>query len=110
MASIEARLRRRLLILQLGAAGVATPVAAQGPKSGYRPPAEPPPSGVSDADPTDPAGRGRGRPGWVSDADPTDPPGQGRGGAPRAPQGATDSDPTDPVGRGRQGRPLEKDA
>jgi translation initiation factor IF-2 len=39
----------------------------------------------------------------VSDSDPSDPPGQGRGGnrAPQRPAGPTDNDPSDPAGRGR---------
>ncbi|MCS6891491.1 MAG: hypothetical protein NZN45_07735 [Rhodovarius sp.] len=93
---------RRLLVVKLSALG-ALPVAAQGPKSGFR---EPPGTGVTDTDPTDAPGRGRGmgpRQGGISDADPTDPPGQGRGRArPPAPQReASDSDPTDPPGQGR---------
>lgn len=49
---------------------------------------------VTDRDPYDPAGRGRGCPGW-SDSDPNDPAGCGRR------TGITDSDPNDPAGRGR---------
>lgn len=49
---------------------------------------------VTDRDPSDPAGRGRGCPGW-SDSDPSDPAGCGRR------TGITDSDPSDPAGRGR---------
>jgi hypothetical protein len=53
---------------------------------------------VTDSDPTDPVGRGRGGTG-VTDRDPTDPAGRGRGGG----SGVTDADPSDPVGRGRGG-------
>lgn len=54
---------------------------------------------VTDSDPTDPVGGGRGGTG-VTDRDPTDPAGRGRGGG----SGVTDSDlgaNADPVGRGR---------
>ena len=56
---------------------------------------------VTDGDPSDPVGRGRGgtRTG-VTDGDPSDPVGNGRGGSPGR-SGYTDSDPTDPVGTGR---------
>ncbi|MCX7932689.1 MAG: hypothetical protein N2588_09115 [Rhodovarius sp.] len=90
---------RRLLVVKLSALG-ALPVAAQGPKSGFR---EPPGTGVTDTDPTDAPGRGRGmgpRQGGSSAADPTDPPGQGRGMGPRQ-GGISDADPTDPPGQGR---------
>lgn len=111
MPDHTARFGRRLIALNVAALGVAVPPAsAQGPKSGFRGlPAESPPAarpgGVSDSDPTDPPGQGRGGTGpraGVTDSDPTDPPGQGRGGAaPRA--GVSDSDPSDPPGRGRGG-------
>ncbi len=108
---------RRLIALNVAALGVAVPRAmAQGPKSGFRaPPAEPPaarPGGVSDSDPSDPPGQGRGGAGpraLASDSDPSDPPGQGRGGTGRPP-GISDSDPSDPPGQGRGGRPPEKSA
>ena len=58
---------------------------------------------VTDSDPSDPVGRGRGgsRSG-VTDSDPSDPVGNGRGGGARR-SGVTDSDPSDPVGNGRGG-------
>jgi hypothetical protein len=64
---------------------------------------------VTDGDPTDPVGRGRGtaspQPGGITDSDTgagADPAGHGRG--PRSPSGVTDSDTgsgADPVGQGR---------
>ena len=56
---------------------------------------------VTDSDPSDPVGGGRGgtRTG-ITDSDPTDPIGNGRGGG-RPQTGVTDSDPTDPAGAGR---------
>jgi hypothetical protein len=112
-------LKRRLLVLRLatigGAASVPGVVAAQGQKSGVpdapRAPApQPVPQqrpGVTDSDPSDAPGQGRGGnrapQGGVNDSDPSDPPGQGRGGN-RAPQtGLNDSDPSDPPGQGRGG-------
>jgi hypothetical protein len=55
---------------------------------------------ITDRDPTDPAGRGRGGGSGITDRDPTDPAGRGRGGG----SGITDSDTgqgSDPAGRGR---------
>ena len=58
---------------------------------------------VTDRDPTDPVGRGRGGSG-ITDRDPSDPVGRGRGGSGAAPHtGITDRDPGDPVGSGRGG-------
>jgi hypothetical protein len=62
-------------------------------------------SGITDRDPTDPSGRGRGGSGrsghtGVTDGDPNDPIGSGRGGG-AARSGCSDSDPTDPGGNGR---------
>ncbi|RVT89618.1 hypothetical protein EOD42_24790 [Rhodovarius crocodyli] len=106
----NSRFGRRLVVLRLaavgGAAGV-VPAYAQGPKSGWNAPPGAAPggqSGLTDNDPNDPAGNGRGqggRPGGVTDSDPNDPPGQGRGRGGGAPQGPTDSDPNDPPGQGR---------
>ncbi|WP_444857512.1 hypothetical protein [Sphingosinicella sp.] len=62
---------------------------------------------ITDRDPTDPVGRGRGGGTGITDTDSgvgADPAGRGRGGGPRpGSTGVTDSDPTDPVGRGRGG-------
>lgn len=60
---------------------------------------------VTDRDPSDPIGRGRGsanRTG-LTDSDPGDPVGNGRGGnrSSGGHTGVTDRDPTDPIGRGR---------
>jgi hypothetical protein len=67
-----------------------------------------PSRGVTDSDPNDGPGRGRGaqRGGYtsgVTDRDPNDGPGRGRGGS-RSGTGLTDSDPNDGPGRGRSGR------
>lgn len=62
---------------------------------------------VTDRDPSDPVGRGRGGGTGITDTDSgvgADPAGRGRGGGPRpGSTGVTDSDPSDPVGRGRGG-------
>ncbi|MGQ0659649.1 hypothetical protein [Sphingosinicella sp.] len=62
---------------------------------------------VTDRDPGDPVGRGRGGGTGITDSDSgvgADPAGRGRGGGPRpGATGVTDSDPSDPVGRGRGG-------
>lgn len=62
---------------------------------------------VTDRDPSDPVGRGRGGGTGITDSDSgvgADPAGRGRGGGPRpGATGVTDSDPTDAVGRGRGG-------
>ncbi len=56
---------------------------------------------VTDSDPTDPVGRGRGGSTGITDRDPSDPSGRGRGTSGHPQTGVTDSDPTDPVGGGR---------
>jgi hypothetical protein len=59
-------------------------------------------SGLTDRDPTDAGGNGRGTAGRTSgltDSNPTDPAGNGRFGGGNT--GITDSNPTDPVGNGR---------
>jgi hypothetical protein len=54
----------------------------------------------------DPVGHGRGGGTGVTDSDPTDPGGRGRGpNAPRTGTGITDGDPSDPVGGGRGNTP-----
>ena len=116
---IRSPLKRRLLVLRLatigGVASVPVVAAAQGPKSSVpeapRAPApQPAPQqrpGVTDSDPSDAPGQGRGGSRapqtGLNDSDPSDPPGQGRGGnrAPQRPAGPTDNDPSDPAGRGR---------
>ena len=116
---IRSPLKRRLLVLRLatigGAASMPGVVAAQGAKSGApEAPRAPAPkavpqqrSGLTDSDPSDAPGQGRGGnrapQSGLNDSDPSDPPGQGRGGN-RAPQtGLNDSDPSDPPGQGRGG-------
>jgi hypothetical protein len=59
---------------------------------------------VTDADPGDQPGRGRGTAG-VTDADPGDAPGRGRGGGSQS--GPSDADPGDPVGQGRGAPPPQ---
>ena len=100
------RLRRRMLVLRLAAAGAATPALAGcvvAPPGGvvYAPlPVHR--TGITDADPSDGPGQGRGgfraRTG-ITDNDPNDGVGQGRGGYRL--RNVTDSDPRDPAGRGR---------
>jgi hypothetical protein len=63
---------------------------------------------VTDRDPSDPIGRGRGSSGGarsgVTDRDPGDPIGNGRGGSGGGTRsGITDRDPSDPIGNGRGG-------
>jgi hypothetical protein len=105
---MDRRLSRRLVAVRLGALGAAgttagcavPPAPAWVPPPGAR-------QGISDADPGDPAGAGRGGPRGpyrtgLSDADPHDPPGAGRGGARGAYRtGISDADPHDPPGAGR---------
>jgi len=114
-AGTSQRLGRRLLVLRLAtpvAAAAAVVSAAPAQAQRYtgltdRDPSDSPGygrgarTGISDADPSDPPGGGRGRPRTgISDADPTDPPGGGRG---RPRTGLNDSDPSDPPGGGRRG-------
>lgn len=97
------RLTRRLLLVHAlaGAAGTAVAVSTARPASAQR-------SGITDTDPGDPEGNGRGGPQrGITDQDPDDPAGQGRGGPQR---GVTDQDPTDPPGRGRGNRRRAIDA
>ena len=58
---------------------------------------------ITDRDPSDPIGRGRGVSSWITDSDPSDPVGRGRGGSRGTRSGITDSDPSDPIGNGRGG-------
>lgn len=61
-------------------------------------------TGITDRDPGDRVGNGRGGGTGITDRDTgpgADPAGRGRGLTPPASQGVTDSDPTDPIGRGR---------
>ena len=109
------RLGRRVLALRIAAgsavvAGVAAvrPAVAQvtdndpsdGPGQGRGPTR--PGSGITDNDPSDGPGAGRGpvRGAAVTDNDPTDGPGRGRGPS-RPGSGVTDNDPSDGPGAGR---------
>ncbi|WP_206934434.1 hypothetical protein [Roseococcus thiosulfatophilus] len=80
-----------------GAALLVGGVAAAPARAQYR-------TGITDSDPNDSPGYGRGgRPRTgVSDSDPNDRPGYGRGGG-RPRTGLTDSDPNDTAGHGRGG-------
>ena len=82
------RLGRRIVALRIAAGGAAAvSFAAAEPATAQ---------GVTDRDPSDGPGRGRGRaPSGVTDSDPSDGPGRGRG-------ARTDSDPNDAPGRGRR--------
>jgi hypothetical protein len=105
--SVQPRLGRRLLVLRVAAAGAAVTAAAPAAQA-----LEPTPvqyrTGITDADPGDGAGYGRGgarRGTGITDADPGDGPGFGRGGYRGGPArtGLTDSDPGDGPGYGRGG-------
>jgi hypothetical protein len=105
----RAPLGRRLFVLRLAALGGATSATAgcvaPQPQVIYAPPRAPAYApgrvAISDADPSDPPGGGRGghRGSGVSDNDPSDAPGFGRGG--RRVAGISDNDPSDPPGGGR---------
>lgn len=108
---MEDRLSRRLLVLRLAAlGGTGTALAgcvAPGP-SYYGNPvpiAVPRGTGITDADPSDGPGNGRGgrRGTGITDADPSDGPGNGRGGYRARGTGITDADPSDGPGNGRGG-------
>ncbi|WP_237217773.1 hypothetical protein, partial [Falsiroseomonas oryziterrae] len=102
-------LKRRLFVLRLAALGGATSATAacvpQQQPVYYAPPQAfaPGRTGISDADPSDPPGGGRGghRGSGVTDNDPSDAPGFGRGVVRRT--GISDADPSDPPGGGRGG-------
>lgn len=94
-------LRRRLFVLKLAALGGATTATAACVP--VQPVYAPGRVAISDADPSDPPGRGRGghRGSGATDNDPSDAPGFGRGG--QRFSGPSDNDPSDPPGRGRGG-------
>lgn len=100
-------LRRRLFVLRLAAIGGAGSATAACVPTGPQPVYYAPPAqtrrgtGISDSDPSDAPGNGRGghRGSGATDSDPSDSPGYGRGG--RRVSGASDSDPSDAPGRGR---------
>jgi hypothetical protein len=98
--------RRRLFVLRLAAMVGVLPAAACVPQQGPVVYAPAPVvvrrgTGISDSDPSDAPGNGRGghRGSGFSDSDPNDAPGYGRGG--RRASGVSDSDPSDAPGRGR---------
>jgi len=87
-------------VLRLSALGlVGMGASACVPDPNFRPEARA--SGITDSDPSDGPGRGRGvqRASGVTDADPSDGPGRGRG--TQRGSGITDADPSDGAGRGR---------
>lgn len=88
------RLKRRLLILRMPVAGAL--LLPAGTALAQKTPAPPEPAPKAPPEP-------RRAPPPVTDSDPSDPPGRGRGR--QRPQGPTDSDPHDPVGRGRGSGP-----
>lgn len=104
----QPRLGRRLFVLKLatlgGAAAATAGCVPQQQPVVYvpqQPVYAPTRVAISDADPSDPPGRGRGghRGSGVTDNDPSDAPGFGRGGVRYT--GVSDSDPSDAPGRGR---------
>ena len=100
---MEERLSRRLLVVRVAALGGTTVAlnACVAPGPTYSVPVRG--TGITDADPNDGPGQGRGgrRGTGITDADPNDGPGQGRGGYRGGTTGRTDSDPRDAPGRGR---------
>ena len=97
------RLSRRLLVLRtvaLGGAGAGLTACVPPPPGYYPQPVRG--TGLTDADPNDGVGNGRGggyrRGTGLTDSDPNDGAGNGRGGSRRS---RTDSDPHDAPGRGR---------
>jgi len=104
------KLGRRRLVVKLGAVGAVTlGAAACVPVQPVY--VRPSGTGLTDADPNDGPGNGRGgargyhRGTGLTDADPNDGPGNGRGGARvyHRGTGTTDADPNDGPGRGRGG-------
>jgi hypothetical protein len=106
----DEKLGRRRLVLRMSAVGAATlGTAACVPVQPVY--VAPRGTGITDADPNDGPGNGRGgarvyRGTGITDADPNDGPGRGRGGygGNRGYRtGVSDSDPSDGPGRGRRG-------
>ena len=99
---MESRLSRRLLVLRVAAlGGTGTALAACVPNAPG--PVVSRGTGITDRDPSDGPGNGRGgyRGTGITDRDPSDGPGNGRGGSRGT--GVTDRDPSDGPGRGRGG-------
>ncbi len=102
------RLSRRLLVLRaVTLGGTGTALSACVPPPAYYPQPVVRGTGITDADPNDGPGNGRGggyrRGTGITDADPNDGPGNGRGGGYRRGTGITDADPNDGPGNGRGG-------
>lgn len=103
------RISRRLLVVRvttLGGASVALSACVVPPGPAFYAPTQvlvPRGTGLTDADPSDGPGNGRGvrRASGVTDRDPNDGPGNGRGGFRGT--GITDRDPNDGPGNGRGG-------
>ena len=94
------RLGRRLFIFRAGAFLTGTTALTVANTQSARA------QGVTDQDPSDPEGQGRGGGTGVTDQDPSDPEGQGRGGGGRGGGGGVtdrDMNPGDPAGQGRGG-------
>ena len=105
---MKERFSRRLLVVRvatLGGASVALSACVAPGPSYYAPSPVmiPRGTGITDADPSDGPGNGRGgrRGSGITDADPSDGPGNGRGGFRGT--GLTDRDPNDGPGNGRGG-------
>jgi hypothetical protein len=95
----DPRLSRRLMVARVAGGGAAVASVIASEASAQR--------SVTDADPRDGAGQGRGSGGGqyrtnATDRDPNDGPGRGRGTG--SSTGYTDRDPSDGPGRGRSGR------
>ena len=108
-AGPDHRLGRRLMVLRLAALGGTAAALAGCVAPGQVQYGNPWPrgTGITDADPSDGPGHGRGgrRATGITDADPSDGPGHGRGGhrGVSGGTGITDRDPSDGAGRGRGG-------
>jgi len=91
---IKRRLGRRLLVVQVAGAATAASVLSNEAEAK---------TGLTDNDPSDGPGNGRGgrRGTGITDNDPSDGPGNGRG---NRGTGITDSDPSDGPGNGRGNR------
>ena len=98
------KLGRRRLVVKLGAMGAVT-LGAAGCVPTQPVYVQPGGTGITDRDPNDGPGRGRGgnRGTGVTDSDPSDGPGRGRGVSRSSGTGITDRDPNDGPGRGRGG-------
>lgn len=111
----SSRLARRVLVLRAGGMALLplslTGCIVEAPRQ-QSAPAPRRASGVTDNDPNDGPGNGRGtqqrRATGVTDNDPNDGPGNGRGSQQRRGTGITDSDPNDGPGNGRGRQPVRR--